>query len=1132
MKKNLKIIIILLAIVVVIGSSFCIIQNTNAEETSGKLTLIKTAKVTDSRKAKVTLEIQTSELEKPTTDVVLVVDTSGSMENTYCIEYDSPDNCIKKSTKTKMDAAILESNTMIDKLLPQNSIGNIRLAVISFGGSIKLEESTTATINGEEKVTFTNSNEVAKSAVSNFSAVGGTNVQDGLEKAKTLLTESTANKKIVILVSDGEPSYFFLNDGTQCGTGNSDALKDNWSGKDDQACFDSNLIPSTAAYIESDALKSESVGAEIYTIGFGTTTDNLTTFLTAVATPNTEGKDYVYLATDAVALEEALGVIANDIKETLATDANLTDIIPATFELTPESKTTLKDTYGDNITITENNDDTTTISLTYRELSSDFGTYKLEYEIQAKNEYSGVMKTNIEAQLKATATKFNSYYDKPKLDDNGNTMYDNDNNVVIDKSIELYFKQPVVPIAPITKDDDLTGTPIAENSKLIINKKQIIANDTANEILDEPGYGQNSNNITIPDSTINHKIVIDKQPTCGTIKIDGDNLIYSSTEGCAGTQTFEYHLESVAKIYDLTTLTVKEHELKSIALKDENEYQTSSAVELLIEPVKTTYEVEYLEQDTNKSLASSKIITENVFVYDTITESAIDIEQYNLVSNQTQTIKLKEDSNKIIFYYQKKVPQITKHELNKVVNTNDITTLKKEIIYNITYNATIIDYQGKVTITIVDSLPKKIIKDKSTYSCPNTNSYECKTEYNENTNKITYTLTTDVNTYKNGDLNIIFNNELSILYDHKDFDGTEKNITNSITAKLDVENISKTLETDVTTPTNIIGTVMTEYLYINEKDELEIIDENLNISKNYKIGTSYTTDKKDIYGYKYKEVKGETSGKVSEGTTSVTYIYDRIPANIISNTIARTREDNSDDITTSYTHTIKYKNEIEEYKGKAQITLVEHLPYPIDEEKSNIDGGEYNHENLTITWKKEYEVNTYDQINNVFGLELTVDLYYIDVIPKPEGIVNYANAELNLETLDKPIKTDKTTYVIESKKVYIQYEDTNGNTLKEELILYGFLDGEYEVKAPEIDGYNFNSVIGLEQGKFAEEPINIKYIYEKKKFTIIPNPNTSSKTFIILVCICVIAVTGAFIVVKNKRLSKKLLKKNELHPLE
>lgn len=63
-------------------------------------------------------------------------------------------------------------------------------------------------------------------------------------------------------------------------------------------------------------------------------------------------------------------------------------------------------------------------------------------------------------------------------------------------------------------------------------------------------------------------------------------------------------------------------------------------------------------------------------------------------------------------------------------------------------------------------------------------------------------------------------------------------------------------------------------------------------------------------------------------------------------------------LTKEINYGINYKAAIKDYIGNVKITIVDNLPYEIDEEKSNISNGIYNKDNLTITWTGTYKTTT------------------------------------------------------------------------------------------------------------------------------------------------------------------------------
>lgn len=148
----------------------------------GSIKLDKDAKAVEGHENlwEVTLGIQGKNY-KTTSDVVLVIDCSGSMKEG------------SKLTNTRKAAKAFG-----DKLLTENS--STRIAIVTF-----IDEAT-AHNNGH----FYTASELSafETAVDEATyANGGTNQQAGIHKAQELLAASTGKQKNIVILSDGEPTY-------------------------------------------------------------------------------------------------------------------------------------------------------------------------------------------------------------------------------------------------------------------------------------------------------------------------------------------------------------------------------------------------------------------------------------------------------------------------------------------------------------------------------------------------------------------------------------------------------------------------------------------------------------------------------------------------------------------------------------------------------------------------------------------------------------------------------------------------------------------------------------------------------------------------------------------------------------
>lgn len=145
---------------------------------------------------KVTLTVEGKNIQT-TTDVVLVIDKSGSMA------WDGPGTTGPKSygnswkDESKMTKAKTAAKQFVDSLLQQNS--TTRIAAISFSD----------VANKLSDFMDVNNKDALKTAINTISPNGGTNIQAGIHQASELLKSSHADNKFIVLLSDGQPTYSF-----------------------------------------------------------------------------------------------------------------------------------------------------------------------------------------------------------------------------------------------------------------------------------------------------------------------------------------------------------------------------------------------------------------------------------------------------------------------------------------------------------------------------------------------------------------------------------------------------------------------------------------------------------------------------------------------------------------------------------------------------------------------------------------------------------------------------------------------------------------------------------------------------------------------------------------------------------
>lgn len=127
-------------------------------------------------------------------DIVVVLDTSGSMKESY--------NGTSSTTKLTMAKNALTNTSktgLLDKVLGSDGPDGVNVSLVTFA--------TQASTNNPwyDK----NNAQVLKNKVGDISADGGTNWEDALNKAKALLDSDTRSgaQKYVVFLSDGNPTF-------------------------------------------------------------------------------------------------------------------------------------------------------------------------------------------------------------------------------------------------------------------------------------------------------------------------------------------------------------------------------------------------------------------------------------------------------------------------------------------------------------------------------------------------------------------------------------------------------------------------------------------------------------------------------------------------------------------------------------------------------------------------------------------------------------------------------------------------------------------------------------------------------------------------------------------------------------
>ena len=362
----------------------------------GALTLTKTATKKADNTYQIDLKVVTTQTESTnppgSAAAVLVIDVSGSMA--YCAE------CGKESHNddhrgpggqdgsssydhkfsSRIAAAMKAAIEFLDSYKGDTAGTGRYVSLVTFGTTASVVTDWVDVSVAANYTTITN-------AINNLTANGGTNLEQGLAKAQTQLTNATVKdlaSKNVIALTDGQPTYYGAANG--------------WSGK--PSGTGSSCNEGTFAATKTAATNLKATGASLYTVCFGASSDEITDYDTITATDgwgnNTYGTITVgdYLAKK-IATAESYAYSASNTQGLLNAFKAITEKI-----ISGISEGVVTDPMGTNVSVIEKPDNfVSTDGKTYtwtlsgaegvKDGSKTTYTYTLSYTVKLNNNADG-----------------------------------------------------------------------------------------------------------------------------------------------------------------------------------------------------------------------------------------------------------------------------------------------------------------------------------------------------------------------------------------------------------------------------------------------------------------------------------------------------------------------------------------------------------------------------------------------------------------------------------------------------------------------------------------------------------------------------------------------------------------------
>lgn len=264
-----------------------------------------------------------------------------------------------------------------------------------------------------------------------------------------------------------------------------------------------------------------------------------------------------------------------------------------------------------------------------------------------------------------------------------------------------------------------------------------------------------------------------------------------------------------------------------------------------------------------------------------------------------------------------------------------------------------------------------------------------------------------------------------------------------------------------------------ETLYYGDNYDADTYEANVTIPDNYNRSSA---SKSDNY-----------RGVVDSDNINVEYCYNKKDSNL-NTSMTMTGTNKITKSTDKVSYQINYSTVFTDYIGEATIKIVDTLPYKIDINNSNLDGGVYDDNTKTITWQVNTNINSYE--NSEYNVTKNIELKYKNINLLEDVIVNNVSGKTEIENKNKEVATLYNTYIDVKGTIVVKYlEQGTNNELEESITTKDKVGKEYEFVNKDIEGYRLVKKPEKEKEEYKEIEQEFKFLYERIKYKITVTSN-------------------------------------------
>ena len=257
-----------------------------------------------------------------------------------------------------------------------------------------------------------------------------------------------------------------------------------------------------------------------------------------------------------------------------------------------------------------------------------------------------------------------------------------------------------------------------------------------------------------------------------------------------------------------------------------------------------------------------------------------------------------------------------------------------------------------------------------------------------------------------------------------------------------------------------------------------------------KEGDEYSISERDFEGYDLimSKYPVNADGYMGKDLIEVIYYYELKDVNIIKNEVTKEGTASIDKRTDKVSYNIVYEGVIDTYRGEVVVYLEDTLPYKIDVEESELDGGTYDEETNTIKWYENIgEVDTLETGENIpetIRVEKNIEVLYKDIDIYQNEMVNKIKGVMYLPADNRTVEDESEfeTEIAVKGDLVVKYIDKNTNEeISSSVEKTGRVGTEYDVTGDkkEISGYTLIEEPVVKTGTYTEESQEKIYYYAK-----------------------------------------------------